>query len=859
MSKTISQKNFKKGLVGTTGDQSQPPGSVSRISNLVYSKRGSLVTCDGSLIISELNSALQPGTGPWTEIALFQPTNANRYYVGIKKDYTSHIASATNLTAADGGAGGTLGAGTYNYAITSLDGAGGESSPAVGSNNLTIVANHLINLTWTAAVNAAGGYNIYRAPVNTASGWLKIGSAAAGATTFQDNGLSLGTQPLPAGNNTQQCPLYQITAPSYGAAQIIATLPADAIAPQDGTPGHIGSGGGGTGGTGAGSGGPPNASGGVIGNISPLPQMVQFNNRIIIAPGNAFPPQAITDGAPPTMAILQNTFTASYPDFVASATHQVGDVILPSAANAGHFVFRATQGGVSAAAAPTWPQVKNQIVADNNIIWVNTGVTNANIAPRGAAHVCVYAGSLWLLNTQPTTTTDELDGPSCLKMSDINNPNSWNPLNIAFLDRDDSDYGTALQPYTIAEAGIPPTGSLIAFKNFSTFQINGVFGSSDFSIQRAQTDMGCIAPRSTQFLPGFGVGRLTHLGVAIFDGTRDRLISEDIRPWLFGDATLPDIQPVDWNFIYFSKGAQCADPPMYMLAVPIALGPAPEVNMTLVADGTSSWFIGSGTAFFKVTAFTLVNGVQQETNISAQFTLLPQFLVSSAQIQGTPNPLATKYRVYFGFASLAYSAYVEITPAQLLAGVIFHGPSAFTTVGTLNAGIGGLTRILCYDLVQKCWTVIDLPFSISVLRQVRAPGTQPITIAGSFNDGTMRRLQAGDLTWDGTPIQWSVRPAELLAGGGTSRVFYERVAIKGIATPANLATMTVTPSYDYVDDPAQSPVTYTFGQSRFLAWVDLFTTALTSHATVAGTGQVDIDALDWETEPLPESVPPQFA
>lgn len=855
MSKTVSQKNFKKGLVGTTGDQSQPPGSVARISNLVYNKRGSLTTCDGSLIISAFSGIPQPGAGPWTEIALFQPTNANRYYVGIQKTYNV-LGSVAGLAVADGGAGGTLAAANYRYIVTALDGAGGESA----ANAAVVFANpgaHKAAVTWTVFANATG-YKVYRSPAGGAGG-TEVFLTTVTTNSFTDDGsIAPGTAGPPSTSTIQNCPVYQITAPSYTAAQIIATLPADAIVPQDGTPGHIGSGGGGTGGTGAGSGSPPNASGGIIGNISPLPQMVQFNNRMIIAPGNSFPPQAITDGAPPTVAALTNTFTASYPNWVASATHQSGDVILPTAGNAGNFVFKCTQGGTSAAGAPTWSQTKNQIVGDNNIIWQNTGITNANIAPRGAAHACVYAGSLWLLNTQPTTTTDELDGPSCLKMSDINNHNSWNPLNTAFLDRDDSDYGTGLQPYTIAEAGIPPTGSLIAFKNFSTFQINGVFGSSGFSIQRAQTDMGCIASRSTQFLPGFGVARMTHLGVAIFDGTRDRLISEDIRPWLFGDSTLPDIQPMDWNFAYFSKGAQCADPPMYMLAVPIALGPAPEVSMTLVADGTSTWFI-FGTAYFKVTAFTLVNGVAQETNISVQFPLSPQSGATSPRVQGTPNPLATKYRVYYGLANLAYSSYVDITPAQFQAGVVFHSQAAFTAPGTLNAGIGGLTRILCYDLVQKCWTVIDLPFSIAVLKQVRAPGTQPITIAGSFNDATTRRLQAGDTTWDGTPIAWSVRPAELLVGGGTSRVFYERVSVKGIATPANLATITVTPSYDYVDDISQVPVTYSFGQSRFLAWADLLITALTAHATVQGTGQVEIDALDWSVEPLPAEVPPQFA
>lgn len=851
MSKPISQKNWKKGLCANTPDQAQPPGSLARISNLLYTRRGGLRTCDGSLIISLLNGVLQTTTGPWTELFLYKPINVNAYYVGIKKAYDIPILPPATLTAADGGAGGTLGAGTWNYGITALDGVGGETQ-ATGSNDVTIVANHLVNLTFPASANAAGGYNIYRATVNTHLNYRLIGSAPAGATTFQDNGLASGSQGLPGSNTTQTVIFYKIPATSYGAGTVLGTLPADPFVPNDGTPG--GDGGGGGGATGGSGGAPPTPQGGNVGNTSPTPQIVQFANSLFLALGNGFAPKIFTD--PATFTSITNTFSAIYPDWVAAQVFAVGDLVKPTANNAGGFVFKCLQGGIAGAGPVTWPQTANTTITDPKLLWQNIGVGTTSPSPRGAAHAEVYAGALWVANTSPTTTTDNLDGPSALRMSDINNPSSWNPLNTAFLDRDDGDQVTGLKAMTIAESGIPPTGSLCAFKNFKTFQINGVFGSSNFSIQRAQTDLGCIASRTIEFCPGFGLIRLTHLGFALFDTTRDHVISEDIRPFLFPDPNIPDIRSIDWNFVYLAKAAQTANPPMYCAAVPVALDPVPEATITVVGDFGSTWTVP---AFMKVTAFTLVNGVSTETAVGPQFTPLVVSGLSSARVGGTPAAGVLKYRVYWGQVTFSYTNYVELTPAQMLAGVVFQNPAAFTQTGGIQVGTGGLNRLLCYDLVQKCWAVVDLPWAIEELAQVRPVGSVPITVTGGFSDGSVRRVQSGDPTWDGTPVGWSVRPAELLAGGGTSRVFYQRVTVKGIGSLANANTITVTPSYDYTDDIPLTPTVYTFGQLRFLAWVDLLINALTAHATIAGSGPVEIDAVDWDVEPLSDGVPPQFA
>ena len=925
--KPISQKNWKRGLVANTPDQDQPPDSLARISNMLYTRRGGLRTCDGSLIISALNGALAPGTGPWTELFLFQPNNVSRYYIGIKKDFTTHLGTPTGLAAADGGAG-SLAAGTYFFKVSANDGAGGHTI-ASAEVSITILVNHKINLTWNTLPNAVT-YDVWAAV--TVSGTETNLIAGTGLTTNSftvDAPFNLGLTTPPTLDNTQTCPLIKIPATSYAQpANTLATFPADAINPVDGTPGGTG-GGGGT--TNPSSGVPPGPQGGTVGNVSPTPMIAQFANKAILALGNGFAPQLVADttqpdwaattqynaasvikpltnnaggfyfiaknggvsaganpvfpqtvggtvsdgtvtwqniNTPPVVALF-NTFTSIYPDWNANVTYSVGDLIRPTANNAGGYIFQCKQGGLSSNAAPTFPQTQGQVVAESshNVLWLNLGFGNTTPAPRGAAHEEVYAGALWVANTNPTTTTDQLDGPSALRMSDINNPISWNPLNTAFIDRDDGDQVTGLKAMTIAESGIPPTGSLAVFKNFKTFQVNGVFGSSNFSIQRAQTDLGCIASRTIEFCPGFGIIRMTHLGFALFDTTRDRVISEAIRPFLFADPQITDIQTLDWNLAYFSKAAQTADPPMYVCATPIALAnlpmvvggggtPAGSVNITTVAG---NWTSASQTLFIRVTKFTSAGEtvLTQEGAVGVVNATL--VLRVSMGAGSTIDTTATKFRVYIGQATGAYNSYAEITPAQILAGVNFTSLAAFPNAGTLNVGIGGLSRLFCYDLVQKAWAIIDLPFSISALRQVRPPGSEPITVVGSFNDGTMRRIQAGDTTWDGTPVNWSFRPAELMGLGGTERVFYHRLGIRGVGTAASINSLIVTPNYDGTDDVPQSPVNYTFGSGKFASWSELMMTALTAHVTINGSGVMEIGALDYDVEPLPLGTPPQFA
>lgn len=315
-----------------------------------------------------------------------------------------------------------------------------------------------------------------------------------------------------------------------------------------------------------------------------LPQLFNFAGYTVFTAGNNVTP-LLWDGT-------ALTAVTTHPNWQASTLYQIGDrIVAPSSTGSSAWtVIAETLGydsasgsagqtessttpisgfGYSGASAPNFASITQvgQTIRDNQIVWQLTALDPsfaAQTVPLGGAHGIVYADALWLFNTSPSNSG--LDGPSVIRQSTVNNPNSWPNVNTAFVGKDDGTYGTGVASFTIAEAGISPTGSLILFKNFQTYQVTGVFGAPNFAIQQVKSDMGCVASRTPLFATGFGVIRLSHLGFALFDGVNDTLISEEVRPYLFGRA---DITAVDWANINNSRSALINNPPMYCCACPI--------------------------------------------------------------------------------------------------------------------------------------------------------------------------------------------------------------------------------------------------------------------------------------------------
>ena len=576
--KVISQKKFAK-LVASTGVLSQPPGAITRMSNLLLTQRGSLQIADGTSYLSTFALGVPAGFPlvEWLTLYSNYVFSQSPYLVAISQATIPAFANVINLTATPSGSV-TNAAGRYAFGIVAIGTASGNDHTAMNFIGSTVVINPVssfgaVAFTWTP-IAGVYGYQVYAiapggglTPPNPAQATLLGTVVGAGMSSFTYTGTvppsafstfyNLNTTQYHTVSifygNSGELLNYQVTLALFpGIPREPASLsPADPAYNSLATvPGF-------------------SPYGGILGAVCPIPIALQFAGQEILILGNGYAPQtflpsALAAGSPTPLA---NTFNAAYPNWQAGVDWVTGSQVTDGAGN----YFTATQGGVSQTPGPpSWNIAQGSLTADGSVIWTSNGPIVSIVAPRGAAHAVTYAGSLWLANTSPTTTSDGIDGPTCIKMSDSNNPNSWNPVNTAFIGRDDGTQITGLQAFTIAALGISPTGSLCVFNEFQTYQIIGVFGSASFEIQPAQTNLGCLAARSIQFLPGFGVCRWTHLGFAVFDGINDRLISEDIRPYLFGGVdSESELVPVDPSFVYLAQSAQTTSPPMYMCAMPL--------------------------------------------------------------------------------------------------------------------------------------------------------------------------------------------------------------------------------------------------------------------------------------------------
>lgn len=251
------------------------------------------------------------------------------------------------------------------------------------------------------------------------------------------------------------------------------------------------------------------ASGGIKGLTGPVPQMVMCpNNLMVLCLGNGIFPYAITS-------------------------------------NAGSGFIPVLLGSTTITPPPAGQHV-----------------------PVAIAHGLFHAGIFWAANTWVTNHANGLDGPSALRQSNVNDPTTYNTTNSTFVSKNDGDEITAIAAFSIAEAGIAPAGNVVIYKNKTTWLASpNLISSTAFTLTQAQTDMGCVAPRSVRYVAPLGQFRLTHKGLALFDGLRDTLLTDSSVQSIF-DNRDNAAKNLDWNFAYLSKGFYVDDPSMYGLLYP---------------------------------------------------------------------------------------------------------------------------------------------------------------------------------------------------------------------------------------------------------------------------------------------------
>jgi len=300
-----------------------------------------------------------------------------------------------------------------------------------------------------------------------------------------------------------------------------------------------------------------------ISNAGPLINGVQFANSFFFALGLNSPIYAY-DGTTGTIAQISNTYPGVYPSWLPSAAYPTGYEIQASVGNTA-YIFQAKTGGRSGTSAPSWPATLNAQVADNEIVWINTGPA-ANPGPLAAAFLFNHMNSLWVWGTSVTYDSTGVNGPDSLWMSSEGIPTSFDPANQAFIGWGDGQMPMGGGVWTQLEVGIPANPQLVLFKSLSTYSVMGAFPS--ISIQVIPNGAGCVAPNTVQLVPNIGMMRLSAYGIAVFTGTTD-LVSEftdPLRPYLFGGQS--DITPLDWEYAANATALQTVNPPGYLMLVP---------------------------------------------------------------------------------------------------------------------------------------------------------------------------------------------------------------------------------------------------------------------------------------------------
>src|SRR6185437_100180 len=198
----ISQRRFSK-LVSSTGVLSQPPGALTRLSNLLYTQRGSLQICDGSANVASVSGAytriqalasfanLIPGQFP--------------YYSALALNPSAQLSPVTGFAASP-----VIGTGTNNPAgfpefgiVATLSGGHSDIGPTFISFH-SVVPFDGVDFSWTA-VPGATGYKIYFIDASAfpfVNGWLLATVGAVTAYSYTGVLNSGSEVPLPYGNTS---------------------------------------------------------------------------------------------------------------------------------------------------------------------------------------------------------------------------------------------------------------------------------------------------------------------------------------------------------------------------------------------------------------------------------------------------------------------------------------------------------------------------------------------------------------------------------------------------------------------------------------------------------------------------------
>jgi hypothetical protein len=243
------------------------------------------------------------------------------------------------------------------------------------------------------------------------------------------------------------------------------------------------------------------------------------------------------------------------------------------------------------------------------------------------------------------------------------------------------------------------------------------------------------------------------------------------------------------------------------------------------------------------------------TQIGTEQSIVVPIANHDLQVLLPANAGFSQWRIFVGNGGSNSENKYAILPGTATQGT-FNSNSVFYPGGT-QTNLGRMTRLLCYDLVLKAWTIIDLPFPISALKQFRTIGSIPITVMGGFNDGGIRRWLGGagiDLTWDpgavnagaaSNVVQASVRTPLVFGKDASDRVYFRQLAIRGEGTPSSLKTQTTINGIVGSQLLTQNLTALPMGSGEFVAYAELGITGVDGYSDISWSGPLEIDSVDW--------------
>jgi hypothetical protein len=164
-----------------------------------------------------------------------------------------------------------------------------------------------------------------------------------------------------------------------------------------------------------------------------------------------------------------------------------------------------------------------------------------------------------------------------------------------------------------------------------------------------------------------------------------------------------------------------------------------------------------------------------------------------------------------------------------------------------------VTRGFGYDFGLKQWFIMDLPYPIGAaafLPQAAAAlqvGYQSV-IAGE-NDGTVRRIFAGDPDWDGTPVVWNTQlPDWGFPGTG---VYVRRCNVYITADGGGATPKFTSIKFAGTRRSSKRFVRSTNVPISILGSIDIGETVLSGNLAITGQGQVLIEGSDAQTSDKP--------